>query len=216
MNENNSYQVITHFRKLRNNITQSLLTDFGFSHVKYQARIDKLRETHPNIPPERLHQLEERGKQFMNFFLADERSAVISLLRCIGYNIIAANSVFAKDEQLYTSRINYNNEAIKYCFMLKHELQYIIETLPVDINKFTHYALEIDKQIALIKGAQKSDKKRFYKSAMNAEAQKTASMYTKIFEAIQHIQEIKNKKEKKDEDNTKMKRYATIINSDVV
>jgi len=29
--------------------------------------------------------------------------------------------------------------------MLKHELQYIIETLPVDINKFTHYALEIDK-----------------------------------------------------------------------
>ena len=45
--------------------------------------------------------------------------------------------------------------------MLLQELQYIIETLPVDINKYTRFADSIQLEIALIKGWRKADKSRY-------------------------------------------------------
>ena len=49
------------------------------------------------------------------------------------------------------------NRAIGYCYTLKQELNYIIRTLPVDLNKFERFAEAIDKQIALYKGVRQSD-----------------------------------------------------------
>ena len=49
------------------------------------------------------------------------------------------------------------DEAIAQCYVLKQELQYIIRTLPVDLNKYERFAVDIDKQIALYKGVRQSD-----------------------------------------------------------
>ena len=61
------------------------------------------------------------------------------------------------------------DEAIAQCYVLKQELQYIISTLPVDINKYERVAVEIDRQIALYKGVRQSDN-RLLKQKQNKAA----------------------------------------------
>ena len=57
----------------------------------------------------------------------------------------------------YCQRRKHLNEAIALCYALKQEIQYVIRTLPVDINKYKLYDNLINKQIALFKGVRKAD-----------------------------------------------------------
>lgn len=49
--------------------------------------------------------------------------------------------------------------AIGQCYRLVQELQYAIETLPVDMNTYFRFSAQIQKEIDLIKGWRKSDNK---------------------------------------------------------
>ena len=62
----------------------------------------------------------------------------------------------------YCERRKHINEAIAGCYVLKQELNYVIRTLPVDINKFKRFSELIDEQIALYKGVRQKDN-RFLK-----------------------------------------------------
>ncbi len=57
----------------------------------------------------------------------------------------------------FCERRKHVDEAIAQCYVLKQELNYIIRTLPVDVNKYEHFAVELDRQIALYKGVRQSD-----------------------------------------------------------
>jgi hypothetical protein len=57
----------------------------------------------------------------------------------------------------FCERRKHIDEAIAQCYVLKQELQYIIRTLPVDLNKYERFAAAIDKQIALYKGVRQAD-----------------------------------------------------------
>ena len=61
-------------------------------------------------------------------------------------------------EELIERRIH-QYKAIGQCYRLTQELQYAIETLPVDMNKYTRFADMIQVEIDLIKGWRKSDNK---------------------------------------------------------
>jgi len=53
-------------------------------------------------------------------------------------------------------------------FLVKQELQYIISSLPVNINRYERLAVDIDKQIALYKGVRQSDNRLLKKKAGKA------------------------------------------------
>lgn len=72
-------------------------------------------------------------------------------------------------EELIERRLH-QDKAIGQCYRLTQELQYAIETLPVDVNKYLRFATMIQTEINLLKGWRKSDnkfKRAFSDSASN-------------------------------------------------
>ena len=61
-------------------------------------------------------------------------------------------------EELIQRRIH-QDEAIGQCHRLAQELQYAIETLPVDVNTYLQFGEAIQTEITLIKGWRKADNK---------------------------------------------------------
>lgn len=138
------FEVLHHAYKLRKDITELLLHDFGY---KPQAR-----------QPETEFQ-QQRRFAFESWYIQDSRTAVIQRLRELVANLTAANSIYPVMEAEWTERRLYQDRAIACCYQLLQELQYAIETLHPDINRYTRFALDIDTEVKLIKGWRKYDNK---------------------------------------------------------
>ena len=78
------------------------------------------------------------------------------------------------------------NRAIGLCYSLKQEIQYVIRTLPVDINKYERFAVEIDKQIALYKGVRLADN-RLIKTKKGTKHESLSDSISKTFDGIASI-----------------------------
>lgn len=152
-----------HYFRLRTEVTTLMLNDFGFSAEKYNAGIERYRQNHASA--ENVDEVVERYKRkceaFTKWFIDKECDAVLEILRRIECEFTAGNSIYPSETPTkimeFCERRKHVDEAIAQCYVLKQELQYIIRTLPVNINKYERFADEIDKQIALYKGVRQSD-----------------------------------------------------------
>lgn len=156
------FEVFHHLNKLRKDITDLLLRDFGYDPYKAIQRVehqfggrsyDELTESEK----ERYNRLVERNNSFNAWFIEDERKACIDCLRNITESVYVANSIYPLYYEELAERRVYQDRAIGQCGRLTQEIQYAIETLPVDVNKSLPFGEMIDKQIKLIKGWRKSD-----------------------------------------------------------
>ncbi len=152
-----------HYYRLRTEVTNLMLLDFGFSEEKYQKAIERYREAHKaayNVN-EVVERYERKCKSFKEWFVDKECDAVLEILRKIESEFTAGNSIYPSETPAkimeFCERRKHIDEAIAQCYVLKQELQYIIRTLPVDLNKFQRFAMDIDKQISLYKGVRQSD-----------------------------------------------------------
>lgn len=157
-----------HFFKLRDEVTTLMLLDFGFSQEKYQKQIDKYGTSHQSAVnvDEVVERCKKKCDSFSRWFIDKECDTVSDLLRKISVEFTTGNSIYPSETAAkiaeYCQRRQHINEAIAGCYALKQEIQYVIRTLPVDINKFKRFAVMIDEQIALFKGVRQSDN-RFLK-----------------------------------------------------
>ena len=164
-----------HFYRLRADITNLMLLDFGFSEKKYRKSIERYRETHANAEnvDEVVARYQKKCDSFKKWFIDRECSAVLEALQRIGSEFTIGNSIYPSETPAkvmeFCERRKHMDEAIAQCYVLKQELQYIISTLPVDINKYERVAVEIDRQIALYKGVRQSDN-RLLKQKQNKAA----------------------------------------------
>ncbi len=156
------------YYKLRDEVTQLLLNNFGFSAEKYQRQIDRIREQYKKQDngAEIAARMERKREEFIRWFITAEKDAVLAMLRNIETEFTFANSIYpsdtpAKNEE-FIERRKHLDAAIANCFVLKQEINYVIRTLPVDLNKYVHFADAIDKQVALYKGVRTADN-RFLK-----------------------------------------------------
>ena len=158
-----------HFFELRDRVTELMLLDFGFSEEKYKKRIEHYRESHKSATnvDEVVSRYEKKCEAFKTQFIADERRAISDILRKVSVEFTAANSIYPSDTPAriseYCQRRKHLNEAVAMCYALKQEIQYVIRTLPVDLNKYKAYDKAINEQIALYKGVRKADN-RFLKN----------------------------------------------------
>ena len=76
-------------------------------------------------------------------------------------------------EELVQRRLH-QEEAIGHCYRLVQELQYAIETLPVNVNIFLQFGEAIQTEINLIKGWRKADNK--FKRAISDSAANFANV----------------------------------------
>ena len=152
------------FFQLRDQVTELILLDFGFSEEKYQKQIEKYRRSHQSSDKVDavVERYEKKCNSFSRQFIDFESQIILDLLRQISVEFFTANSIYPSPKSPakimeYCQRRKHLNEAIALCYALKQEIQYVIRTLPVDINKYKLYDNLINKQIALFKGVRKAD-----------------------------------------------------------
>lgn len=158
------FEVFHHFYKVRKEITDLLLRDFGYSSKKseeYLAKTFGKRPYHELNDAEKKHydDRKEKTNSFEEWFIIDQRDSVMDCLRSVQEHIFVANSIYPHYKEELIERRIHQDRAIGQCNRLLQELQYAIETLPVDIDKYLRFSDGIEKEISLIKGWRKSDNK---------------------------------------------------------
>lgn len=158
------FEVFHHLYKMRRDITELLLRDFGYSFEKAEKRLLKqfggrgyadLSEAER----ERYDRTKQRWESFDDWFIYDERQVIVDCLREITKHVFIANSIYPTCPEEFAQRRLHQDEAIGQCYRLTQELQYAIETLPVDVNTYLQFGEAIQTEINLIKGWRKADNK---------------------------------------------------------
>lgn len=158
------FEVFHHLYKMRQDITELLLRDFGYSYEKADKRLLKRfngRGYADLTEAEQLQydRLKQRWEAFDDWFLYDERQVIVDCLREITKHVFIANSIYPTCYEEFVQRRLHQDEAIGQCYRLTQELQYAIETLPVDVNTYLQFGEAIQTEINLIKGWRKADNK---------------------------------------------------------
>lgn len=156
------FEVLSHLTKMRKAITDLLLRDLGYKPKQTQEQLrkklqgrtyeelsDKDKEVYNNIL--------DRDVAFNEWFIQDERQTIIDCLRKITEEVTIANSIYPVCKEELNERRIRQGRAIGQCYRLVQELQYAIETLPVDVNKYLQFGDMIQTEINLLKGWRKSD-----------------------------------------------------------
>jgi hypothetical protein len=173
------FEVFHHLNKLRKDITDLLLRDFGFDIAKAEKRLEK---RFGGKPYEELDEkqkatydrLKKRWEAFDEWFIEDERKVIVNCLRAITREVYIANSIYPTVQEELTERRLHQDRAIGLCYTLTQELQYAIETLPVDVDQYLRFGEMIQTEVNLIKGWRKSDNK--FKGAISVSAANFANV----------------------------------------
>ena len=157
------FEASHHFYGLRREVTELILNDFGYSHNKAQKKIDRYRKAHEKDQDveEIVGKLQKKTESFEGWFIDEEARAILELLRKIEREFTVGNSIYPSDSPAriveFLIRRYHVNNAIGLCYSLKQEINYVIRTLPVDINKYERFAVLIDEQVNLYKGVRQAD-----------------------------------------------------------
>ncbi|MCD7882535.1 MAG: hypothetical protein LUI87_02335 [Lachnospiraceae bacterium] len=178
--QESDFEVYHQYHVMRRNITELMLHNFGFSNAKMEKMLSKYFR---GKPKDKLTEQEitsynryrEKLVNYIKYFIPDERKAITDLMRELGKYLHTANDIYPTYMSELEERRLYQEKAIGICDALKQELQYAIETIPVDINKYTRIAELIDREIALIKGWRKKDN-RLVSVIAKAEAKRKEKM----------------------------------------
>lgn len=174
-------------RKIRRDINQLLLRDFG---LKGKTRkIENLSKMMDADDKKTYHQLMRKYnfetviELYPEWLIDKERNYMMNLSISLMSNIVAANSIFVTNPSECYERRNYQNRAIINCNQMIQELQYLIDILPIDANKYLPYEELLDKEIALLKGWRKSDNSKFRK-VLNEYNQKDKNSLSNLLKGL--------------------------------
>lgn len=178
------FEVFHHWSKLRREITDLLLRDFGYARHKAEKRLnhifrDKSYEELSDQDKETYERFRNKYDAFDEWFVVEQRKAVMDCLRKISSCITSANSIYPSYYEELVERRVLQDEALAGCFDLLQELQYAIEVLPVNISVYTRFAEQIEAEVRLIKAWRQSDN-RFKKliTASNFDSSKNTAART--------------------------------------
>jgi hypothetical protein len=130
-------------RKLREDITNLLLRDFGVR--------DKVRtmRTEDNLEVTVI-------EEYPDWLITEFRQSIMRLLRNLMMNITAGNTIYPATPEEAAECRRYQTAAIISCEHLLQEMQYCADVLPVKLAAFLPFAETIDFEIKLLKGWRKS------------------------------------------------------------
>jgi len=163
-------QFLDTFHKLRKNTTFILMRDFGIKPRTYTVELlDEIYEISED-DKKTLHELMSKYgmnsseiEKYPKWLIDSWRKEIRWILKMIGTEIEIANSIYINEataEEDYQKRKQHWELAIGYCNALKDSLNEIIDTVKVKIGAYTDVTQMIEKEISLLKGVRKSDRKR--------------------------------------------------------
>jgi len=180
-----------HFYKLRREVTTLALLDFGFSEDKYRKTIDWYRECHRSAEDvdKVVANYEKKCESFNRHFIDRESDKVLDLISQISYEFTLGNSIYPSDTPAklveFVVRRLHMNRAIGLCYALKQEINFVLETLPVNIDKAERFDDAINEQIRLYKGVRQADN-RFLKK----KKERNDKILTELADAIETVSSI--------------------------
>jgi hypothetical protein len=130
-------------RKLRNDLTNFLLRDFGVKNKVYRS-------------VEEDNKVVTTTEQYPQWLVDYYRKSIISILNSLMTNIVAANSVYPINLDEVNYRRILQDKAIANCEQLFQELVYLSDVLPISLIKVEPYAETIDFEITLLKAWRKT------------------------------------------------------------
>lgn len=158
------FEVIKHFYRLRKDITDLLLRDFGYNEKKSKIKVGKMFGGKPyeelsNSQQEHYNKVVSKNNGFEYWFIGYQRDTIMDCIRNATEYIFSANSIYPSIPEELVERRIFQDKAIGQCYRLLQELQYTTEVLPVDIQKYVRFTDSINKEINLLKGWRKADNK---------------------------------------------------------
>ena len=150
--------------KIRKMITAELMASFAYSQKKQEKHIKAMTEHITNEEERKAtaQKIRELEDDFDTWFIRKERERILDFTQGISSHLRAANTIWPTYKAEFVERRLEMDKALECCNRLQDELQYLVETLPADINKYTAIVREIDAEFNLIKALRQSDN-RFLK-----------------------------------------------------
>lgn len=166
------------YYKLRAKLTNILLMDFGYNTKKRIAPIQKMYalDSYENMSEQQRANFDIYYKRTLGFdewFILEGRKSILDIMRTIGREIFLANTIYPTCMDELNDRRRHQNNAIGQCYWLVQEMQYVMETLPVDVNKYLYVVQDIENFITKLKNWRKSNNK--FKKNFEKEEVKKAS-----------------------------------------
>lgn len=150
--------------KIRKMITAELMASFAYSKKKHEKHIQAMTEHIKNEEEKKdtAQKIRELEEDFDCWFIRKERERILDFTQGIASHLRAANTIWPTYKAEFVERRLEMDRALECCNMLQDELQYLVEALPADVNKYTAIVLELDQEFNLIKALRQSDN-RFLK-----------------------------------------------------
>lgn len=97
------------------------------------------------------------------WLIEHERREVLKLCQGISIHLASANTIFPQYMVEFTERRLQMDKALECCNALQDELQFIVQMIPADKNRYTQIVLLIDREFNMIKRLRQKDN-RFLKT----------------------------------------------------
>ena len=185
------FEVEHYAYKVRATITDLALRQFGLKEYKEKPKpdaYDKWSQQQKDGYDKCVTKNKERYEAFCEWFIPDEQKVILNLCRNMIHEIFLANEIFPQYICECDERRIHQDLALGYCENLIQELQYVITTLPVNIEKYEAITNMIVHEQDLIKGWRKSDNK-IRKKILEKElsGQFTQSKLHKLYDLIKEL-----------------------------
>ena len=156
------FEVEHHAYKIRTVITDLALRKFGLKEYAEKPKPEtysKWSQQQKDGYDKSVAQNKGRYEAFIEWFIPDEQKSILDLCRNMIHEIFLANEIYPQHLCECDERRLHQDLAIGYCENLIQELQYVITTLHVNIEKYETITKMIVHEQNLIKGWRKSDNK---------------------------------------------------------
>lgn len=158
------FMVFKNLYRMRREINNELLFDFGYRRDKAEKRVLKmlgrLDSTYEELDEkdrEYFDKLKKKYDAYEEWFIREMKIAILNDMRDITSEVFMANSIYPTMREELIERRIHQDRALGYCARLEQNLFTVIMELPVDHNKYTRLAKAIDNEIRLIKKWRQSD-----------------------------------------------------------
>ena len=151
--------------KLRRDITELAIYDFGYDKDKYEKSIKNFEDRlklDDDKKAQVIAKMRKKNESYFADFVEEETTVTRDLMRKAVFEFEMGNSLFPSGDAVlmeFCEKRKHLNNAIGYLYCLKQELQYIAETLPSDKNRYITIIEDIAREVSLIKGVRRSANK---------------------------------------------------------